>query len=618
MSETLYRYYERELLFIRQMAQEFARQYPAAASRLMLEPNRSVDPHVERLLEGFSFLTARIQQKLDDDFPELTDALLGVLYPHYLRPIPSFGIVEFQGDAANAQPSGLDIPRGSKLHTRKFEELACQFRTCYGVTLWPVELTEARLQSPPFPPGLQPPAQTAAVLRLSLSCQGDMRFTNLELETLRLHLYGDNQLVPRLYELIFNHTLQVAIRSTDTTANVPPVILTPEECLKQVGFERDEGLLPYPPQSFLGYRLLTELFAFPQKFLFVDLAGWRQVAAAGMGRQVEVVLYLDRTLPNLEQEVDRETFRLGCTPIVNLFEQTCEPVALTHARTEYRVTPDVHHPRGMEVYSIDEVTAADPRSTTEFQPFYTLKHENSWSGSRTRRAFWHSSRRASLVDGDPGTEVHLNLVDLDFNPRLPADAVLIVRSTCTNRNLPLMLQQAGDALAFELEAAVPLAGIRTLRTPTAPLRPPLGRGAHWRLMSHLTLNHLSLTDDDQGRAALQEILRLYDFSDPEAGAQLAAVNKQLIDGILGLSSRRTVARLDSPAGSGFCRGTEILLELDEQKYVGTGAFLFASVLERFLGLYASVNSFTQLVARTRQGEGVLKCWPPRAGELQLV
>jgi type VI secretion system protein ImpG len=618
MSETLYRYYERELLFIRQMAQEFARQYPAAASRLMLEPNRSVDPHVERLLEGFSFLTARIQQKLDDDFPELTDALLGVLYPHYLRPIPSFGIVEFQAEAANAQTGGVLIPRGSKLHTRKLDDLACQFRTCYDTTLWPIELIDARLQSPPFPPGPQPPPKTAAILRLSLACQGDLRFANLKLESLRLHLYGDSQLTARLYELLFNHTLRVAVRSTDKHADVPPVVLEPEECLRQVGFERDQGLLPYPPQSFLGYRLLTELFAFPQKFLFVDLAGWQRVAAAGMGREVEFVLYLDRTLANLEQEIGSEAFRLGCTPIVNLFPQTCEPIPLTHARTEYRVTPDVHQPLGMEVYSIDEVTAADPRSTTQFQPFYTLKHENVWSGPRTQRAFWHSTRRASLASDDPGTDVYLHLVDLDFNPRLPADSVLIVRATCTNRNLPTVLQQAGDALAFELEAAVPLAGIRTLRSPTAPLRPPLARGAHWRLMSHLTLNHLSLTDDDQGRAALQEILRLYDFSDPQAGAQLAAVNKQLIEGVLGLSSRRTVARIDSAAGSGFCRGTEITLELDEQKYIGTGAFLFASVLERFLGLYASVNSFTQLVARTRQGESELKRWPPRAGELQLV
>ena len=621
MSDTLYRYYERELLHIRQMAQEFAEQYPAAAGRLLLEPNRSVDPHVERLIEGFAFLTARVQQKLDDDFPELTDALLSVLYPHYLAPIPSMAVVQFELDPANAQPGGLTIPRGSQLHTPPVDGVACRFRTSYPVALWPVALTEARLQSPPFPPGWQPPPKTAAALRLTFECQGQMRFSDLDLDWLRLHLFGDNPLVASLYELIFNNTLQVAFRSLDSDSRQAPLVLRPQECLRQVGFDRDEGLLPYPSQSFLGYRLLTEFFAFPAKFHFVDLAGWRRAAGADFGRRLEVVLFLDRTLPNLEQEVNASTFRLGATPIVNLFQQTAEPIPLTHTRTEYRVVPEVHHQPEMEVYSIDEVTAADPRSTTEFRPFYSFRHDSSWNPDRGDRAFWYGSRRPSPLDGDRGTEVYLHLVDLDFDPRLPADAVIVARTTCTNRDLPIKLRQAGEALAFELEAAVPLRGIRCLRTPTVPLRPPLGRNGHWRLISHLSLNHLSLSGDE-GRSALQEMLRLYDFSDPEAGQQLAAVNRQLIEGILSVESRRTVGRVpgstaDAVAG-GFCRGLEVTVELDEQKYVGTGTFLFASVLERFLGLYASLNSFTQLVARTHQGEGCLKRWAPRSGDLQLA
>jgi type VI secretion system protein ImpG len=618
MSEPLYPYYERELLFFRQMAPVFAKLYPAAARRLQLESNQSTDPHVERLIESFALLAGRIHHKLDDEFPELTSALLSVLYPHYLAPVPSAAVVQFDLDPARAQlPDGFTLARHSRLHTAPVSDLSCRYRTCYPVTLWPVRLTAARLSPPPFPAGLRPPPKAAAALVLELETQAELKFADLSLDRLRFHLLGDNQLVPILYELLFNHVLQVVYRPLDTDSRAEPMVLRPEECLYPVGFEREEGLLPYPPQSFLGYRLLTEFFAFPAKFLFLDLGGFRKVRGAGFGRRVQVILILNRTLTSLEQAVEVGTFRLGATPVVNLFERTAEPIQLNQARYEYPVVPDVTHPLGMEVFSVDAVANMDPTAgvTREYQPFYSFRH------GRTRedeQAFWHTLRRPALRDGDRGTEVWLNLVDLNFNPRLPAESVLVVRTTCTNRDLPLQLQRAGDDLYFELDGAAPLSRVRCLRSPSAPLRPPSRRGAHWRLLSHLNLNYLSLTDPVEGREALQEILRLYDFSDPEAGQQLAAVTRQVIDGIIALGSRRVVGRTGGPTASGFCRGLEITLEFDEQKYVGTGVFLFACVLERFLGLYASINSFTQLVAKTRQGEGILKKWPPRAAEHQLL
>jgi type VI secretion system protein ImpG len=618
MSETLYPYYERELLFIRQMAQEFARQYPAAANRLLLEPNRSADPHVERLIEAFALVAARIQHKLDDEFPELTEALLSVLYPHYLAPIPSMAIVQFELDPGRAElPRGFLIERHSRLHTPPVDGLPCRYRTTAPVMLWPVALTGARLAPPPFPAALNPPPRTAAVLRLELEVQSQIPLAELALDRLRFYLAGEAPVIASLYELLFNHTTQVAFRPLDKGATQPTIVLTPEEALAQVGFEPDEDLLPYPRQSFRGYRLLTEFFTFPDKFLFVDVRGLQRACRAGYQRRMEVVLFLNRSQANLEQSVDAGTFRLGCTPVVNLFEQTAEPIPLMHTRFEYKVVPDVAHPFGMEVYSIDRVTSADPAAggTTEYQPFYSFRHG---TNRDTQRCFWFASRRPVVNEGGRGTEVSLSLVDLDFNPRQPADAVLVVRTTCTNRNLPVKLQQAGEDLAFELEAAAPLARIRCLRTPTAPLRPPVRRGVHWRLLSHLNLNHLSISDPVEGRAALQEILRLYDFADPESGQQLAAVTQQLIDGILAVSSRRVVGRTGGPVAGGFCRGVEVTVEFDEQKYVGSGLFLFACVLERFLGLYTTINSFSQLVAKTKQREGVLKKWPPRAGERPLL
>jgi type VI secretion system protein ImpG len=269
------------------------------------------------------------------------------------------------------------------------------------------------------------------------------------------------------------------------------------------------------------------------------------------------------------------------------------------------------------VLSVDSVSSTDPATglVTEYQPFYSYRHAGRVA---MPRAFWYPSRRPSPLKDDRGTDVHLSFVDLDYHPHLPAESAVLVKATCCNRDLPSRLQQAGEGLTFELEQVAPLAAVRCVRRPTATLRPPLRRGAHWRLMSHLNLNHLSLEDERDGRLALQEVLSLYDFSDPSAGEHHAAVTSQLVEGLLSVRSRRVVGRTGGPTSSGFARGLEVTVEFDASKYVGTGVYLFACVLERFLGLYVSLNSFTQLVARTKQQEEPLKRWPPRAGEHLLL
>jgi type VI secretion system protein ImpG len=618
MSETLFHYYERELTFIRQLAQDFARQYPAAAGRLLLEPNRSTDPHVERLIESFALLAGRVQHKIDDEFPELTDALLGVLYPHYLAPIPSMAIVQFVLDPARSQlPDGFAIPRHSPLHTHPVGNLPCKYRTGYAVTLWPVELAGAEFLLPPLSVGLQPPPQTAAALRLRLVCTGGMSLADLSLGTLRFYLTGESETIATFYDLLFNHATQVVFQVPEAGPGPAPIFLSPRECLDPVGFARDEGLLPYPDHAFPGYRLLSEFFAFPHKFHFLDLGGLDRACRGGFTTALEVIVFFDRGSAKLEQDVDASTLRLGCTPVVNLFEQTAEPIPLTQARSEYRIVPDVANPDGMEVYSVDSVVSADPltATTTEYQPFYSFRHGMT---QEDRQAFWYASRRPSLRPKDRATDVYLSLVDLGFKPSLPAESTLVIRTTCTNRDLPRILQQAGERLQFGLEMVAPLSRVRCLRPPSHPLRPPLRRGAYWRLISHLCLNHLSISGTDSGRETLQEILRLYDFSDPEVGKQMALVVHHQIEGILSVKSRRVVGRIPTDSGGGFCRGIEITIEFDEQKYVGTSLVLFASVLERFLGLYTTINAFSQLVARTKQGEAPIKVWPPRAGEQPLL
>ena len=608
MIDELLPYYNAELAFLREMGAEFAARYPKVAARLMLEADKCEDPHVERILEGVAFLTARIRHKIDDEFPEITDALLGVLYPHYQRPIPSMAIVQFLLGREQAKgAAAVAIGRGTRLRTRPVGGHPCEFRTAYPVELWPVEVASARLEPDRLVIPGKPP-EAAALLQLKLRATGGATFSAMPIDRLRFYLDGNGPLPYTLYELLLNHTCRVWVRGASADGRAETVVL-PDGAIRPVGFGRDEGMFDYPNRSFLGYRLLQEYFALPEKFLFFDLSGLAALAGRGFGDSVDVLIFLDQS-PRGDLAVAPENFRLGCSPVVNLFTRVAEPIALRQTQFSYRVVPDVHRPMATEVYSVDAVRGGGGvlGEPVAYEPFYSVRHARSEGPPVTT---WYATRRPSPRKDDPGTEVELSFVDPGFNPRLPASETITVHLTCTNRDLPGRLPFGGEQGDFELESAGSVGRVRCLRKPTRPLRPPMGRGAQWRLISLLSLNHLSIADGEQGLDALREVLLLNDFA-------ATAATRQQVEGIVGVSSRRAPGRTGRRVGNTVCLGVEVTVELDESHYVGGGAFLMASVLERFLGLYASINSFSQLVARTRQREGVLKRWPPRAGERTLL
>jgi type VI secretion system protein ImpG len=614
MSDELLPYYERELSYVRRLAAEFADAHPKIASRLRLGADASQDPHVERLIQAFAYLTARVRHKVDDELPEITESLLGVLYPHYQAPVPSMAVVQLELDPEQDQlTAGYAVPRGTELLTEPVRGEPCRFRTAYPVTLWPIEVRAAALSRPPFrAPATPRSARAAAVLRLTLAGRSPtVKFSSFEMPSLRFFLRGQPHHVYPLYELLFNNVTEVAVA---TAPDDPQPALLPKEAVRPVGFERDEGLLPYTRRSFLGYRLLTEFFAFPEKFLFFDLAPLPAPVLARAGDKLELFFYLNRTSPDLEQNVSEDTFRLGCTPVVNLYTHTAEPIRLTETDFEYHVVPDARRPLAHEVYSIDRVTATAPdRQEVEYQPFFSVKHA---AAGRAAQAFWHASRRpAERVKGgevDHGTEVHLALVDLGFRTAAPADWTLHVETTCLNRDLPHRLPFGGGQPRLQLAAGGALVkGITCLTAPTPTLRPALKRGALWRLISHLSLNHLSLVEHAEGADALREVLKLYDFAD-------SAETRSLIDGVADVSSRRATCRVTSDGQSAVCRGVEVTVKLDPERFVGSGLFLFAAVLERFLALYCTVNSFTKMIATVQGREGELRRWQPRQGERILA
>lgn len=629
MRDELLGYYERELIFLRRMGADFARRYPKIAARLLLDEEKIEDPHVERMIEAFSFLAGRIGLKLDDELPEITESFLNVLYPHYLAPIPSMAIAQFSFGSPNDKLTTTQrVERGIKLNSRPVEGTPCQFKTTLDVDLFPLEILSAGLES-------NAPKDTRgkyadSYIRLSMRCFGNSNLSELKIggtdkrpEFLRFYIDGDPQLVFPLYEIIFNQATTVEFRAkeapidrasktfTNLQLKLPdPVILPAQDFIKQVGFEEHEAILPYTKRSFSGYRLLTEYFSFPFKFLFLDVYGLDQAIAKKFGSHFDVLIHLKDVTPPVAP-VTAETFRMGCTPIVNLFKQLADPIYISQQKYEYQIIPDVHRQANTEIYSVDEVYTVDPRtnSVREFSPFYSMRHAY---GEQMEKSFWYAVRRPSQRPDDEGTEIFMSLVDMNFNPRVPAVEILNVRATCTNRDLPARLPFGGKEGDFEIEGAALVSRARCITKPTETIRPPQRRSAQWRLISHLNLNYLSLVNSETGTPeALQEILHLYNFND-------SAVTRKQILGIVEVETQKVIRKIGERIGSGFVRGLQTTLTFDEEEFVGSGMFLFASVLNRFLGLYSSVNSFNQLVIRSRQRDETIRTFSPRAGDQELL
>jgi type VI secretion system protein ImpG len=606
MIDDLLIHYNRELGALRRLSAEFARAHPKVAARLRLSADSIEDPHVSRLLEGVALLNARTRQKLDDEFPELTDALLDQLYPHYLAPIPSMSIVQLgcQKDLAGS----FTVPAATEIDTEAIGGETCRFTIPQPVTIWPIAIADASLTGRPLVAPQTPRAAGAvAVLRLSLECLvADKTFTKLGIDTVRFFLRGPQSTTAPLYELIYNNTIAVAL--ADSSADPKAVILGPE-AIVPVGFERDQGVLPYSARSPLGYRLLTEYFAFPEKFLFFDIVGLSAKTLIESGQKLDIFLYLNRSSTELERVVDSDTFALNCTPVVNLFRQRAEPIRLTQTQSEYRVVPDARRPQALEVYSIDEVTATSPDGENQtYMPFYAMRHSGVLRGELR---YWQAVRR-SAGDTEEALESFLSLVDLDLDPHLPAHWVVSIETTCTNRNLPLRLPFGGGHPHLTLTK--PLAAVTSVTAmlaPSPPLRLPNRKQGRWRLISHLLLNHLSIVGGQDGAEALKEMLRLYDFRDsPET--------RMLIDGISSITAEQRTARAPGGGIGTLCRGIEIVLTLEERAVAEARAFLLAAVLERVLALQTTINSFTRLSVAVKGRPGYLRRWTPRAGDKPLL
>ena len=612
--EQLLPYYERELGLFRQYTREFSSRYPKAAGRLLIAGDTCEDPHVERLIQSVALLTARVAKRLDDAYPQFTHALLDTLYPHYLRPFPSCSIVRIAADeaAGGGQLAQLvHVPRGTVLRSQPVQGVACKFTSVYDVTLAPLAISRLHFSAIiDAPPGLRLPDGASALLSIQFTSSSD----NYHLDQpgfANLRLFADGE--PSVRAALLDALVLRGAGAYVALDEHSPWLAVDGTPLAPAGYEENDALIPFSSRSHPALRLLTEYFAFPEKFHFIDIA-WSRLAALLPKQCRQFTLHLplkgvrsDSHEARLLSGVSRDNLLLGCTPVVNLFAKSAVPIRLTHTEPDYALLADATHAFAYDIHSIEAVTVvrkdeAGERLST-FLPLYASLQGSQVEHDPEEGQYWLARRDETVAAISPGHEMRLCLIDPQFSPGSAACATVSTQLLCSNRDLPTQLHYGlpgGDLLAEDVPDGIPA---RFLRKPTPGMR--FLADTHWRLIAHLSLNYSGLTQ--AGLGEFQKMLSLYDLP-------RSPTTQRLIQGIVTLDHGSTRAWMPTVPFPTLMPGIAIRLGIDEQAFVGSSIYIFAQVLQRYFALNSQLNCFIQLTLRSqRSGEELIRC-PERSAD----
>ena len=611
-------YYNRELAYLREMGGEFADAFPQVACRLGMQGDTVADPYVERLLEGFAFLAARVHVKLDAEFPRFSQRLLEVVYPHYLAPTPSMAIAALElgsHDPAGELAPGECLPRGTRMQGDVAGECStpCTFVTAHDVEVWPIEILEARAE---LPGSGTPAACTEAripvrgVIRLRLRLRYPPRGSAERVMPDRLvfHIAADEPAASQLYEAVLGHARGVAVGLPGGAREV----VAARDTIRPEGFDAGQALLPIDARVFQGYRLLHEYFAFPSRFHFFSLNGIGHALRRLGSETFEIELLLDRDPATVKPFVSRKSFALNCVPVVNLFPSVGNRLHVLPSASEHHVVVDRTRPMDFEVYRVHSVAGFDRANdrVRTFHPFYRQVGDERearnayFSTRREPRRISDKVHRSGGRSGYLGSEVFVSLVDTREAPWPERIEQLEVEMLLTNRDLSLLLP-TGAPLAIETNLS--LSRARIIRGPSRPRSQVAEREMTWRLISHLSLNYLALRDLDagSGAAVLRELLGLYaSLADPDVARHA--------DSIVASDAQAVNRRLPVAGPLVFGRGVAVTLTVDERQFAGCSPYLFGALLEQFLSRHVSMNMFCEFALAT-VGRGRLAAWPPRWG-----
>jgi type VI secretion system protein ImpG len=592
------RYYEAEMRYLREAGKEFAHAFPDRAGRLNIDRIGERDPHVERLFEGFAFLMGRLRHKLDDELPELTEGLVSMLWPHYLRMIPSLAILEVSPAhgalqkhetlAAGLEVTSEPISTGTSAHAHE-ERVECVYRTTQQIDLYPLRLSEANAYAR---------EDGRSVLRFRLEVQTQARREQFDVPRLRFYLNADRPVALALYAALVAQPVAINVRIPGNPPDRPGMSQEmPGLHIEPAGFAAGERLWPKADNAFGGLQLLLEYFTFPEKFMFVDLLGLNMRAIPQETPYFDVEVVLNKPYPD-DMRFSADNVRLFCTPIINLFQLEADPVVATQFETEYRVRAMEQYGHHVDVYSVDTVQGFEAGSGRRFEyaPFAAFRHRGGMLRHEMPERYFHTRTRRG-PSGRFDTWVVLGGHAWEHQTALPKET-LSLSVTGTNGMLPRKALR--EACITRMRSGFTNIGsARNLTAPTLPVYPPTGDRFHWRVLSHLAPNYLSLLNAE----ILRGSLALYDWTDGE-------LNRRRIEAITDVKHRQ----LQKLVKGGVQRGVEIEVTLESSRFAGDGDIeLFGGMLNRFLGLYAALNLFTRLVIVSLP-TGRRMTWPDTKGE----
>lgn len=593
-------YYQKELGFLKQHGKIFASRFPKIARRLGIVEGESEDPHISRLIESFALLTSRIHQRLDDDMPEVIEALLSVLAPQFLRPLPSTCIVNIAADPLRSGISGKNVlPAGSSLFSRQSTPVACLFRTVYPVNLLPLSLHEAEL--------LFDTDELNWRLRLCFTLWPGARLSD---ETVRLYLHGPRNAVSTLYTLLCSEVDTLTLRKNGET------FMLSADALSPAGFEAEEVLLAHDLRIDPIHILLMDYFYFPQKFSFIDLKLPVGFSAKG-GESIEVLIVFQRNslVGNLERMtglVDVDFFRLHCTPAVNLFSLRAEPISLSDATAEYPVIPDTRHRAMMDVWAINQVyVQRKTENRIEQIPVAPLLEQQTSPHSGTESGLrWQSFYRKMVGKQHVERKQFIAFSMHKNRPPSASSEIVTLDILCTNHTVPYQMQYGHPDGDFDIEAPVAGLKITALTHPTQPINPPEKSDVRWRFLSQLSLNY-QLLDGERGVQRLKDMLALYNFDE-------SPDNIRQFNLIQSIDYQPVTVRLIQSDPHSLVRGLELTVVFHQDALHEPDYYLLCSFLDRLLALYAPVNSFTRLTTCIDREMQTRRVWPIRAGKLSWL
>jgi type VI secretion system protein ImpG len=613
--DELFAKYERELVILRSLCREYAQRYPKVAAKLQMGGEACDDPHVERLIQAVALLSARVSKRLDDSYPLFTEALLNLLFPHYLRPFPSCAVIRFSAgeNAEGKQASFAPVSRGTVLETAPVRGVACRFKTVYDVAPATVVLADARFDAAIRAPvaARLPEGVTSS---LTLVFEPSRPGTPLSAEAaavVRVYVDGDPSFSSTLHDMLFMHAAcaYLQVDGDGPWERLPAIPIRP------VGFADDDALIPFGARSHSAYRVLAEYFAFPEKFNFFDIdlpviLARLPAGASGFTLHLAIAnVRPDSDKARMLASLSPQNLLQGCTPVVNLFSQPGVPITYDQLSADYTLLAHASVPQAFEVYSVDKVHMVrqngKDNSISEFRPFYSLQHGEEQGGGQ----YWLMRHDETLALCSPGHEKSISLVNADCDPLEIERNVLSLELTCTNRDLPCQIRVGAPEGDLFVPGTTGGDVIRFLRRPTRPARVMNGPDTQWRLISHLALNHHSLVQE--GAEGLREMLALYDLAQ-------SPVSRRQIGGIIAVEPSETTAWIRHKRGTSLVHGIEVRFTLDEEAFAGASLHLFAQVIDQFLGLYVHLNSFVELVILSHNsGKELFRC-RPRSGSTNLV